>query len=78
MEVYGLGKVRPIMCSSRNSDDFLYMFEADRTFFIWDQIEDTMWRVFQPNTETKIIEVIGERGVEGLGFVAHARIVEED
>lgn len=73
-----LGKVRPIMCSGRNSDDFLYMFEAGGTFYVWDQIEDTIWRICQPNTETKIIEVIGERGLKGLGLDALAEVEEEE
>jgi hypothetical protein len=65
------------MCSSRNSDDFLYIFEARGIFYIWDQAEDIMWGIFQPESETRIIQVISERGIEGLGLVALAP-VEED
>jgi hypothetical protein len=60
------------MCSGVDSDDFLYMFEAGDIFYIWDQIEHKIWRVTEPNTETKIIEVIGKQGVEGIGLVALA------
>lgn len=54
------------------------IFEAGGTFYIWDQIEDTIWPISQPNTETKIIEVIGERGLKGLGLDALAEVEEED
>lgn len=65
------------MCSGINSDDFLYMFEASDIFYIWDQAEHIIWRVFEPNTETKIIEVIGKRGMEGLGLVSFAQLKED-
>lgn len=62
----GLGSVRPVMCTTRQSGNTLYMFEADSKFYLWNLIEDSVFHITSPDTESEIIQKITEDDVKGL------------
>lgn len=62
----GWSDIRPVMCTTPQSGNTLYMFEADSKFYLWNLIEDSVFHITSPDTESEIIQKITEDDVKGL------------
>lgn len=63
---HGLDLPKPTMCSTLDSGDCLYMFQSGTNYYIWNQIESTLWRIKELQDLEVIVSTIGKLGVESL------------
>lgn len=63
---HGLDSPKPIMCSTQDSGDCLYMFQSGSNYYLWNQIENTVWRIKELLDLEVIVSTIGKLGVESL------------
>ncbi|KAK6837529.1 hypothetical protein RU639_001619 [Aspergillus parasiticus] len=55
---YGLGKAVPIMC--RTGGDVLMLIEANATLYLWNPIDQCLWKITQKGGREDIVRMIGE------------------
>ncbi|MCJ1344693.1 hypothetical protein MMC31_002896 [Peltigera leucophlebia] len=65
---HGLNSPQPIMCNTNESGGCLYMFLSGKNYYIWNQIESTVWRITAPLDLEGIVLKIGKVGVESLSI----------
>lgn len=65
---HGLNSPKPAMCSTRESGDCLYMFQSGSNYYIWNQIESTVWRIKELLDLEEIVSTINKLDVEGLSI----------
>ena len=65
---YGFDSPVPIMCSTRHSGSFLYMFKTADGFYIWNELEDDVCKITNPTTENDILSTMRTKGSKALTF----------
>lgn len=63
---HGLDLPKPTMCSTRDSGDCLYMFQSGNNYYIWNQIENTVWKIKDLDDLEAIVSTMSKLGVESL------------
>lgn len=63
---HDLKSPEPIMRSSDNSGDCMYMFESGGSCYIWNRIEGDVWKVVDPVDLGTIFAKIGKTGFRSL------------
>jgi hypothetical protein len=59
---YGFNNPMPVMCSTRESGSCNYMFKAGDYFYIWNEIEDEVWKITYPTTVNDILSAMMMEG----------------
>ncbi|KMU83971.1 hypothetical protein CIHG_01755 [Coccidioides immitis H538.4] len=62
---YGLNvsKIKGIICSSQMSGESMYMFEYEGKYYLWNQIEQSVWQIVSPtNLQDILVEMAKESG----------------
>ena len=65
---YGFDSPVPIMCSTRDSGSFLYMFKTADGFYIWHEPQDEVCKITNPTTENDILSTMRTKGLKALTF----------
>ncbi|KAH8702293.1 hypothetical protein BGW36DRAFT_424573 [Talaromyces proteolyticus] len=63
---YGLANPTPILCSTRQSGNCMYLIESQSKYYLWNQIESDVWHIESPTIKNEILRTIGTQGVSGL------------
>jgi collagenase-like PrtC family protease len=63
---YGLKSPQPIMCSSRESVNAMYMFQSGSRYYIWDQMTGTVGEIMTSMDLVGIVAEITKLGVRSL------------
>lgn len=63
---HGLKSPQPIMCSTSESGDCLYMFQSGSKYYLWNQIEGNVWEIVAPADLEDIVREIAKLGVGSL------------
>ena len=69
----GLKSPQPIMCSSRDSDHTMYMFQSGRRYYVWNPVADTVVEIV---TSMGLVDVVTKIGKLGLRSVKTKRVDE--
>ena len=67
---------RPIMCSSPESDNCLYMFQSGSKYYIWNTIEGGIWEIITSMDLVKIVTQIAKLGLKALKIAKIYRRLE--
>jgi hypothetical protein len=65
-KTHGLKSPQPIMCSSRESDNHMYMFRSGSRYYIWNPVEGTVWEIMTSMGLVDIVTEIAKLGVRSL------------
>jgi len=57
-KIYGFKNPMPVMCSTRESGGLEHMFKAGDNFYIWNQIEDDVWKITYPTMLNDILSAM--------------------
>lgn len=72
-KTYGisLGPQSAVMCRTRSTGECFYVLESPdhKSFYLWNQITASIYRVEEPKTRAQIVQSISENGVRGLKIV---------
>ena len=60
---FGLKSPQPIMCSSRESVNSMYMFRSGSKYYIWNQMAGTVWEIM---TSMDLVGIVTEITKLGL------------
>jgi len=63
---HGLKSPQPIMCSSRESANHMYMFQSGSRYYIWNPVEGTVWKIMTSMGLVDIVTEITKLGVRSL------------
>ena len=61
-KIYGFKNPMPVMCSTRESGGLEHMFKAGDNFYIWNEIEDDIWKITYP---TRLNDILSAMNTEG-------------
>ena len=64
-KAHGLKSPQPVMCSSRESVNSLYMFQSGSKYYIWNQMTDTVCEIM---TSMDLVDIIAQ--MDKLGLVS--------
>src|SRR2546421_6134821 len=64
---------RPIMCSSPESDNCLYMFQSGSKYYLWNPIEGAIWEIV---TSMNLADIVTEITKLGLRSLKIARVYQ--
>jgi hypothetical protein len=53
-KAHGLKSPQPIMCSSLESDNCLYMLQSGSKYYIWNLIEGGVWEFMKMRRESRV------------------------
>jgi hypothetical protein len=67
---HGLKSPQPIMCSTRESGDCLYMFQSGSKYYIWNPIEGAVWEILTSMDLVGIVTEIDKLGTQIAGECA--------
>jgi hypothetical protein len=70
---HGLKFVQPIMCTSPDSGDCLYMFQSGSRYYIWNPIECGIWEIV---TEMDLLDIVTEIDKMGLKSLKSAKVYQ--
>jgi hypothetical protein len=70
---FGLKSPQPIMCSSRESVNSMYMFRSGRKYYIWNQMAGTVWEIM---TSMDLVGIVTEITKLGLRALKTERVYE--
>ena len=62
----GLTDPQPIMCSTGESGEGLYMFQSGTKYYIWNEIDGGVWKIVSPAKLEDILDEIDRFGVKDL------------
>ena len=65
-KIYGLDSPAPVMRSTRASGSCLYMFKAAEAFYIWNELQDEVWKITYPTTKDDILSAMMTDGDKAL------------
>ena len=68
---HGLKSPQPIMCSTRESGDCMYMFQSGSKYYLWNPIEGDIWEIV---TSMDLVDIVTEIGKLGLGSLKIAKV----
>ena len=57
---------QPIMRTTPETGEPCYLFRSGNNFFLWNEIEDTVWEIIRPQDLNAIIKAMDEKGMKGL------------
>jgi len=63
---HGLKSPQPIMCSSRESDHQMYMFQSGSRYYIWNPIAGTVGEIMTSMNLVDVVTKITKLGVRSL------------
>ena len=63
---HGLKSPQPIMCSSRESGNHMYIFQSGSRYYIWNPMADTVWKIVTSMGLVDIVAEIAKLGVRSL------------
>lgn len=63
---YGLNSPQPIMCTTPETGEGLYMFESNNRFYIWNQMDGDIWEITKSQDFDKILETMCQKGLGPL------------
>ena len=63
---YGLKSPQPIMCSSRESVNTMFMFQSGSKYYIWNPLEDAVYEIMPSMDLVDIVTEITKLGVRSL------------
>jgi len=63
---HGLKSPQPIMCSSRDSDHHMYMFQSGSRYYIWNPVADTVGEIVTSMDLVNVVTKIAKLGVRSL------------
>ena len=63
---HGLKSPQPIMCSSRDSDHHMYMFQSGSRYYIWNPVADTVGEIMTSTDLVNVVTKIAKLGVRSL------------
>jgi hypothetical protein len=63
---HGLKSPQPIMCSSRDSDHHMYMFQSGSRYYIWNPVADTVGEIMTSMDLVNVVTKIAKLGVRSL------------
>lgn len=64
-EEFGLQSPKPIMCTTPNSGNSMYMFESCGEYYMWEEMVDYVWRITCPTRLEDILKKMREAGPGG-------------
>ena len=65
-EDHGLKSPQPIMCSSRESDNHMYIFQSGSKYYIWNPMAGTVWEIMTSMDLVGIVAEITKLGIRSL------------
>ena len=65
-KAHGLKPPQPIMCSSRESVNCMYIFQSGSKYYIWNPIEGAVWKIVTSMDLVDIVTEITKLGVRSL------------
>ena len=68
---YGLKSPQPIMCSSRESGNHMYIFQSGSRYYIWNPMADTVWEIV---TSMGLVDIVTEIDKPRLGSLKIAKV----
>jgi hypothetical protein len=68
---HGLKSAQPIMCSARDSKNWVYMFQSDSKYYIWNPIEGGIWEIV---TSTNLVDIVTQVAKLGLKSLTVAEV----
>ena len=72
-KAHGLKPPQPIMCSTRESGDCLYMFQSGSKYYIWNPIEGAIWEIM---TSMDLVGIVTEIAKQGFRSLKGARVYQ--
>ena len=63
---HGLKSPQPIMCSSRESDHHMYMFQSGSKYYIWSPMAATVGKIMTSMDLVDVVTKITKLGVRSL------------
>jgi len=63
---FGLKSPQPIMCSSRESVNSMYMFRSGSKYYIWNQMAGTVGEIMTSMDLVNVVTKIAKLGVRSL------------
>ena len=63
---YGLKSPQPIMCSSRESGNHMYIFQSGSRYYIWNPVADTVGEIMTSMDLVDVVTKITKLGVRSL------------
>lgn len=57
-KLYGFNNPMPVMCSTRTSGSCKQMFKVGDDFYIWNEIQDEVWKITYPTTLNDILSAM--------------------
>ena len=70
---FGLKSPQPIMCSSRESVNSMYMFRSGSKYYIWNPMAGTVWEIM---TSMDLVGIVTEITKLGLRALKTERVYE--
>ena len=70
-KTYGLKSPQPIMCSTRQSGDCMYMFQSGSKYYLWILIAGEIWEIVTP---MDLVGIVAEMGKMGFGSLKTVEI----
>jgi hypothetical protein len=61
-----LASPQPLMRLTRDSGELLYMIQSGDNYYIWNQIEESVWKITKPTTIVEITVAIRDNGLISL------------
>ena len=68
---HGLESPQPIICSSRESANSMYMFQSGSKYYLWNPIEGDIWEIV---TSMDLVDIVTEMGNMGSGSLKYAKV----
>ncbi|KAE8137431.1 hypothetical protein BDV38DRAFT_282977 [Aspergillus pseudotamarii] len=63
---FGLSKPRVLMTSKRETGIPQYMIQSGERYYIWNEMDDTVWQIIKPTGLLAILRTMTVRGQRGL------------
>ena len=76
-KAHGLESPQPIICSSRESDNCMYMFQSGSKCYLWNLNMDDIWEIVTAMNAVDIVTKIAKQGLKSLKL-AEVPQVEND
>ena len=70
---HGLKLPQPIMCSSRDSDHHMYMFQSGSRYYIWNPVADTVGEIM---TSMDLVDIMTEINKPKMGSLRYAKVYQ--
>jgi hypothetical protein len=68
---HGLKSPQPIMCTTRDSGDCIYMFQSGSKYYLWNLIEGNIWEIL---TSMDLVNIVTELAKPKLGSLKVAEV----